>query len=93
MESLLKELYDIVSQRKVDLPEGSYTVSLFTQGKKQIIRKVLEEASEVVIASIYEDQKAMIHELADLWYHLIVLMVQDGVTIEDVIEELTKRRR
>lgn len=93
MEELLRGIYDIVYSRKITLPEGSYTAELFREGKKEILRKVLEEAAEVAIASGFEGRGALISELADLWFHTIVLMVEEGITIEDVLEELRSRRR
>jgi len=93
MENLLKEIYRVVQDRKKRLPEGSYTASLFKEGKKKILRKFLEEANEVVLAATFENQKALTEELADLWFHVIVLMVQEGVTINEVMEVLRKRRQ
>ena len=93
MESLLREVYEVVQQRREDMPEDSYTGSLFRAGKKQILRKFLEEATEVAIASGFEGRRELVAELADLWFHSIVIMVEEGITIDEVIGELKERRR
>lgn len=89
----LKELYKTISERKRDLPEGSYTASLFNKGVDRIVQKVGEEAVEVVIAAKGKKKKEVIYEMADLWYHCLVLMVQLDVKLEDVLEELEKRKK
>ena len=84
-------LYALLEGRKRDLPEGSYTTYLFQKGLDKILKKVGEESTEVIIAGKAEDKKETIYELADLAYHAMVLMVQMGITVEDVHRELASR--
>ena len=87
----LQGLYDLLVQRNADRPEGSYTTYLFEKGLDKILKKVGEECTEVIIAGKAEDKKETIYELADLAYHAMVLMVQMGITVEDVRDELASR--
>lgn len=87
----LEGLYDLLCQRNADRPEGSYTTYLFEKGLDKILKKVGEECTEVIIAGKAEDKKETIYELADLAYHAMVLMVQMGITVEDVRDELASR--
>ena len=88
--SLLK-LYELLLGRKAELPEGSYTTYLFEKGIDKILKKVGEESTEVIIAGKADDKKETIYELADLTYHCMVLMVQMGISVEDVQKELASR--
>ena len=88
--SLLK-LYDLLVQRKNEMPEGSYTTYLFQKGIDKILKKVGEECTEVIIAGKADDKKETIYELADLAYHAMVMMVQMGISVEDVQKELASR--
>ena len=90
-EFSLQELYDLLVGRKTDLPEGSYTTYLFQKGIDKILKKVGEECTEVIIAGKADDKKETVYELADLAYHAMVLMVQMGITVEDVHRELASR--
>lgn len=90
-EFSLQELYDLLVGRKVTRPEGSYTTYLFDKGTDKILKKVGEECTEVIIAGKADDKKETIYELADLAYHAMVLMVQMGITVEDVHRELASR--
>ncbi len=84
-------LYDLLIGRKEERPEGSYTTYLFDKGIDKILKKVGEECTEVIIAGKADDKKETIYELADLAYHAMVLMVQMGITVEDVKRELASR--
>ena len=77
--------------RKSDPKEGSYTSYLFAKGKDKILKKVGEECTEVIIAGTKEDKEETIFELADLVYHCLVLMVESGISLDDVKNELAKR--
>src|SRR5216684_8202143 len=90
---VLNDLYALVESRKRDRPEGSYTTYLFDQGLDKILKKVGEESSETIIAAKNKDPEALAGEVSDLLYHLLVLMVERGVTLEQVREELTRRRQ
>lgn len=87
----LQGLYDLLVGRKENKPEGSYTTYLFEKGIDKILKKVGEECTEVIIAGKADDKKETVYELADLAYHAMVLMVQMGITIEDVHRELASR--
>ncbi len=89
---ILKELYRVVEDRKEHPVEGSYTNYLFDKGTDKISKKLGEEAVEVVIAASQRDKKEIIGEIADLEYHLLVLMVDQGITLDDVEAELRSRR-
>lgn len=84
-------LMELLKGRKADKPEGSYTTYLFEKGLDKILKKVGEESTEVIIAAKAEDKKETIYEIADLAYHVLVLMVEAGISLEDVRKELTSR--
>lgn len=88
---ILTDLYKVIEDRKVNPKEGSYTNYLFDKGLDKILKKVGEEACEIVIASKNEEPKEIKYEIADFLYHLSVLMVEKGVTWEEVSDELSKR--
>ena len=87
----LQQLYALLLDRKEKMPEGSYTTYLFQKGLDKILKKVGEESTEVIIAAKAEDRKETVYELADLCYHAMVLMVQMGIRVSDVREELAGR--
>lgn len=89
---VLEELYEVVASRRREMPEGSYTTYLFEKGLNKILKKVGEEAAETIIAAKDEDAGALTAETADLVYHLLVLMVERGLTLEALGEELRRRR-
>ncbi|WP_010680937.1 bifunctional phosphoribosyl-AMP cyclohydrolase/phosphoribosyl-ATP diphosphatase HisIE [Acetivibrio cellulolyticus] len=89
---ILKEVYDVIVDRKIHPKEGSYTNYLFDKGIDKILKKVGEETAEVIIASKNPGNGEAIYEISDLIYHLSVLMVERGITYEDIFEELGKRR-
>ena len=84
-------LYELLQQRKKDLPENSYTTYLFQKGIDKILKKIGEESTEVIIASKDNDKKETIYEIADLAYHVMVMMVEMGITVDDVRKELASR--
>lgn len=84
-------LMELLEGRKADKPEGSYTTYLFEKGLDKILKKVGEESTEVIIAAKSEDKKETIYEIADLAYHVLVLMVEAGISLEDVRKELASR--
>ncbi len=86
-----KDLYAIIMDRKANPVDGSYTNYLFDKGIEKIGKKVGEEAIEAIIAASKGDKQGTIEELADLYYHTMVMMVQMGITLEEVEEELKKR--
>ena len=87
----VKGLYGLLEGRKKDLPEGSYTTYLFQKGLDKILKKVGEESTEVIIAGKANDKAETIYEIADLMYHVMVLMVEMGISVEDVQAELASR--
>ena len=87
----LEGLYNLLQGRKKDLPEGSYTTYLFQKGLDKILKKVGEECTEVIIAGKADDKAETIYEIADLTYHVLVLMVQMGISVEDIRRELASR--
>ncbi len=90
-EFTLQGLYDLLVGRQKDKPEGSYTTYLFEKGIDKILKKVGEECTEVIIAGKADDKKETIYEIADLAYHVMVLMVQMGISVEDIHRELASR--
>lgn len=89
---ILQELYEVICNRKVNRKEGSYTNYLFDKGLDKILKKVGEEASEVIIAAKNRSFEEVRYEISDLVYHLFVLMVEQGLKPEDIYEELKGRR-
>ena len=87
----LDGLYKLLVGRKEDLPEGSYTTYLFQKGIDKILKKVGEECTEVIIAGKANDKKETIYEIADLAYHVMVLMVEMGISVADIHKELASR--
>ncbi len=88
----LEELYNTILARKKAMPEGSYVASLFRDGDDRIIQKVGEEVVEVVIAAKNESKGRLISEIADLTFHTLVLLVERGITLDDILVELEKRK-
>ena len=84
-------LYRLISGRKTSPKEGSYTTYLFDKGLDKILKKVGEECTEVIVAGKGGDRAETIYEIADLCYHVMVLMVQSGISLRDVTEELSRR--
>ncbi|NLF45344.1 MAG: bifunctional phosphoribosyl-AMP cyclohydrolase/phosphoribosyl-ATP diphosphatase HisIE [Syntrophomonadaceae bacterium] len=90
--NILQELYQIILSRQQEMPEGSYTSYLFQEGIDKILKKVGEESAEVIIAAKNRDKNEVVYETADLIYHLLVMMVEQGVGVRDVLAELRSRR-
>ena len=84
-------LYELIRGRRANPQEGSYTTYLFEKGLDKILKKVGEECTEVIIAGRKEDREETVYEIADLAYHVMVLMVQMGISVEDVTRELERR--
>ena len=87
----LSGLMGLLEGRKKERPEGSYTTYLFDKGLDKILKKVGEESTEVIIAAKAEDKKETVYEIADLAYHVMVLMTQVGISLEEVRQELASR--
>ena len=92
MKDIIQELYEVIQGRKTSPVEGSYTNYLFDKGQNKICKKVGEEAVEVVLAAVSGKNEDTIEEIADLVYHVLVLMAQAEITPEQVEEALRKRR-
>ena len=90
-EFSLEGLMELLRGRKEEKKEGSYTTYLFEKGLDKILKKVGEECTEVIIAAKAEDKKETIYEIADLAYHVMVLMLQAGISLEDIHKELASR--
>ncbi|MBR2376556.1 MAG: bifunctional phosphoribosyl-AMP cyclohydrolase/phosphoribosyl-ATP diphosphatase HisIE [Clostridia bacterium] len=90
-EFSLEGLVKLIENRKIEKTEGSYTTYLFEKGIDKILKKVGEECTEVIIAGKADDKKETIYEIADLAYHTLVLMIQMGISLEDVHRELASR--
>ena len=87
----LEGLVKLIEGRKIEKTEGSYTTYLFEKGLDKILKKVGEESTEVIIAAKADDKRETIYEIADLTYHLLVLMIQMGISLEDIHRELASR--
>ncbi|MBQ3181170.1 MAG: bifunctional phosphoribosyl-AMP cyclohydrolase/phosphoribosyl-ATP diphosphatase HisIE [Clostridia bacterium] len=87
----ISALYKKLSGRKEQMPEGSYTTYLFEKGIDKILKKIGEESTEVIVAAKGNDKAETIYELADLMYHSLVLMVEMGISVDDVFNELASR--
>ena len=90
-EFSLNGLMDLLRGRKTEKKEGSYTTYLFEKGLDKILKKVGEESTEVIIAAKDQDRKETIYEIADLTYHVMVLMIEAGISLEDIHRELASR--
>ena len=87
----IENLYQLLKGRKENLPEGSYTTYLFQKGLDKILKKVGEECTEVIIGACKKDKAETVYEIADLAYHVMVLMVEMGISVEDIKKELGSR--
>ena len=90
-EDVLSQLYATLLERKGADPESSYVARLYRDGLDAILKKLGEEATETVLAAKGSDREALVHELADLWFHCLVLMAERGVKPQDVAGELARR--
>ncbi len=87
----LMNVYRVILDRKTRAPEGSYVASLFAKGRDQILKKLIEESAEVLTASKNEDRHQVIYEMADLWFHSLVLLAEHDVRPEEIAQELHRR--
>ncbi|WP_226011706.1 phosphoribosyl-ATP diphosphatase [Halomicrobium salinisoli] len=93
-DEILEELFDVVEQRKADLPEDSYTASLFTheKGENAVLEKLGEESTELLLAAKDDDREEIAHEAADIVYHMLVLLSMKDMSLDDLRDELAERR-
>ncbi|MBO4247491.1 phosphoribosyl-ATP diphosphatase [Halomicrobium sp. IBSBa] len=93
-DEILDELFSVIEQRKADLPEDSYTASLFTheKGENAVLEKLGEETTELILAAKDDDHEEIAHESADIVYHLLVVLAMNGMDVEDLRDELAQRR-
>lgn len=89
----LDDLFNIIVERQNSAIKNSYVVSLFQKGVKQIARKVGEESVEVILAAMDGDRKQIVKEVADLWFHSLVLLASQNITPRDIYEELEQRHK
>lgn len=89
----LKYLFELIKDRKLKMPEGSYTTKLFRQGENRIIQKVGEEAVETVIAAKNHDKNEIINEVSDLVYHLFVMLADQEIELDEITENLRRRHK
>jgi phosphoribosyl-ATP pyrophosphohydrolase len=91
MSEILLRLAEILEQRKTAQPEQSYVASLYAKGLDKILKKIGEEATETVLAAKDGDRDQIIYETADLWFHTLVLLAHQGLSPQDVLDELDRR--
>lgn len=89
---VLDDLFGVLQQRKTELPEGSYTAKLLTGPQDSLLKKIAEEAGEVIMAAKDADNEHLRYEIGDLMYHLLVVMTREGLTLDDLAAELDGRR-
>lgn len=90
---VLDELYEVLLQRKAAMPEGSYTAALLSGPEDSLLKKIGEEATEVVMAAKDDDRDHLRYEIGDLYYHLLVVMVRWGLEPADIASELASRQK
>jgi len=90
-QDILQRLTETLETRKQASPESSYAAKLFSQGEDAILKKIGEEATEVILASKAGDKSHLVYETADLWFHCMVLLAQHGLSADDVLNELARR--
>ena len=91
--AIIRQLYEVISSRISDREKDSYTYSLHMKGTNEILKKIGEEAIEIILASKHQEEKDIIYEIGDLLYHLLVLMVEKGIKPDSVFNELISRRK
>ena len=89
--NMLEQVYEVIMERRQSSPKKSYVASLMTKGTDSILSKIGEESAEVIIAAKNKSRKEQIHEITDLWFHLLVLMVDQGLKLEDISKEFENR--
>ncbi|MDG5778816.1 phosphoribosyl-ATP diphosphatase [Haloarculaceae archaeon H-GB2-1] len=94
MSDVLRELFDVIEDRKETLPEDSYTASLFTheKGENAVLEKLGEESTELILAAKDDDHDEIAHEAADIVYHMLVLLSMKDMSADDLLAELEERR-
>ncbi len=92
MSEILTEIQDTLEARKTASPDTSYTAQLLHKGEDKILKKVIEEAGEVLMASKDGGGEHLIYEVADLWFHNMILLTHHGLRVEDVLAELARRQ-
>jgi phosphoribosyl-ATP pyrophosphohydrolase len=90
-QDILQKLTETLELRKHASPESSYVAKLFSKGEDAVLKKIGEEATEVILASKAGDKNGLVYETADLWFHCMVLLAQHGLSTEDVLDELARR--
>jgi len=90
-EKILQQVYNVILERRKMPSENSYVSTLISKGTNSILQKIGEESTEVIIASKNGNRNDVIHEITDLLFHLLVLMVNQGISLEDTLEELKNR--
>lgn len=91
MDSIVQSVFDVVQSRRIAAPPGSYTAKLFDAGENEIVKKIGEEAIEVIVAAKAEGDERVVYEMSDLIYHCLVLLAARGLAWEDVEAELARR--
>jgi phosphoribosyl-ATP pyrophosphohydrolase len=91
MNPILESLTDTINARKLASPESSYVARLFAKGEDAILKKIGEEATEVILAAKSGDKPHIIYETADLWFHCMVMLARHGLTANEVLQELARR--
>ncbi len=91
-QPILERLADIIRERRESAKEGSYVTSLFAKGRETILKKVGEEATEVVLAGAQGNREAVIREMADLWFHCLIALAEQGIALDEIYSELRSRR-
>ena len=91
MNDILQRLTATLEARKTAAPDSSYVAKLFSKGEDAILKKVIEEAGEVLLASKDGDAQHLVYEVADLWFHSMVLLAHHGLSAQDVLNELARR--
>lgn len=91
MSDILEQLAEVLEQRKQAAPDSSYVASLYAKGQDAILKKIGEEATETIMAAKDGDAKQIVYEIADLWFHTLVLLASNGLSPADVLNELDRR--
>lgn len=91
MSEILTKLTEVLEQRKAADPDSSYVSSLYSKGLDAILKKIGEEATETVMAAKDGDRDKIVYEVADLWFHTLVLLAKEGLSGDDVLQELDRR--
>ena len=90
-QDILRRLKEMLEARKNESPESSYVARLFSKGEDAILKKIGEEATEMILASKGGDKSHLVYETADLWFHCMVLLAKQGLSVDDVLNELARR--